>query len=316
MKKVIERAKEVFDIESEAISNLSKNIDKNFIESVNAIMNCSGKVIIIGMGKSGIIGRKIAATLASTGTQSFFIHPAEAYHGDLGMISKNDIIILISYSGETNEVLKLISYLIKNENIIISITGNPNSTLAKNTQFHLNVSVEREACPLQLVPTSSTTATLAMGDALAVVLMENKGFQSENFANFHPGGNIGKRLLTSVKDIMRKNDLPIMNKNASIKEIIHRISAGRLGISVIVENTKIIGVITDGDVRRAMEKNEESFFKLNASDFLKKKPPICVSKDIKLNEVERILTENKINSVLVSEKNTLIGIIQIYDLSI
>ncbi len=309
-------AKEVFQIESQEILNLSKNLTQDFKNSVEAVINTNGKFIISGMGKSGIIGNKIAATLASTGTPSFFLHPGEAYHGDLGMIEKEDIVLLISNSGETDEVLKLIPFLKSQENITISMSGNPASTLAQNTNYHLNVAVEKEACPLQLAPTSSTTATLVMGDALAVALMRLRDFKDENFAKFHPGGSLGRRLLTKIENVMKKDNLPTCNKSTDVKDIIHKITDGKCGLVVIIEDEKINGVITDGDIRRVMESKEEAFFTLKASDIMSKTPKL-INKDAKLVEASDIMGQNKINSLLVVDENEkLIGIVQMYDLGL
>ena len=255
-------AQEVFEIEAREIANLSNRLTEDFEKSINAILQSSGKLIVSGMGKSGIIGKKIAATLASTGTPSFFLHPGEAYHGDLGMIEENDVVLLISNSGETDEVLKLIPFLKYQKNCTISMSGNDESTLARNTRYHLNIAVEKEACPLLLAPTSSTTATLVMGDAIAVTLMKLRNFKEENFAKFHPGGSLGRRLLTTVGDVMKKNELPIIESAATIKEVVHKITEGKLGLVVILDKNSIQGVITDGDIRRAMESREKDFFNL------------------------------------------------------
>jgi arabinose-5-phosphate isomerase len=308
-------AKEVFQIESQAILNLSKNLDSAFEASVKAVLNGRGKLIISGMGKSGIIGKKISATMASTGTPSFFIHPAEAYHGDLGMIEKEDIVLLISNSGETDEVLKLIPFLKAHRNIIIAMSGKPNSTLAKNSNYHLNIAVDKEACPLQLAPTSSTTATLVMGDALAVALMKQRDFQDSDFAQFHPGGSLGRRLLTRVEDVMQKEKLPIVSIEASIQEIISVISEARLGLVVVIQKEVIQGIITDGDIRRAMEESQETFFSLTASELMSQKPKSIEGKE-KLTVAQALMTESKVNSLLVIENKKLIGVVQIYDLGL
>jgi len=308
-------AKEVFEIESKAILNLSKNLDSNFESSVRAVLNCKGKLIISGMGKSGIIGKKISATMASTGTPSFFIHPAEAYHGDLGMIEQEDIVLLISNSGETDEVLKLIPFLKAHNNITISMSGKPNSTLAKNSNYHLNIAVDKEACPLQLAPTSSTTATLVMGDALAVALMKQRNFQDTDFAQFHPGGSLGRRLLTRVEDVMQKENLPIVSMNTAIQKIISVISEARLGLVVVSEEDKVQGIITDGDIRRAMEESQEIFFSLTAVALMSKNPKIIEGKE-KLMMAQSLMTESKVNSLLVVKKRELIGVVQIYDLGL
>lgn len=308
---VIKIAQDVFKTERESLETLENKLDDNFVNSVVAIANSNGKVVIVGMGKSGLIGRKISATLSSTGTPSIFLHPAEAYHGDLGVIEKRDIIILISYSGETDEIIKLLPFFEWNKNITIGISGNPKSTLAKYCKYHLYVGVEREACPLQLAPTSSTTATLVMGDALSVALMELRGFQAENFARFHPGGSLGKRLLTRVGDLMRRDKLPILKIETEIDEVIHTISRGKLGLAIIIENEEIWGIITDGDIRRAMENHRDNFFNLKAKDIATREPKI-ISPDLKIIEAEQIFKEYKINSLIVANDKKLVGVLQIY----
>ena len=309
-------AQEVFEIESKEIANLSKRLTDDFEKAINAILQSSGKLIVSGMGKSGIIGKKIAATLASTGTPSFFLHPGEAYHGDLGMIEENDIVLLISNSGETDEVLKLIPFLKHQKNCTISMSGNDDSTLAKNTNYHLNIAVDKEACPLFLAPTSSTTATLVMGDALAVTLMKLRDFKEENFAKFHPGGSLGRRLLTTVGDVMKKKNLPIISSQGTIKEVIQRISEGKLGLVVIIDNNKIMGIITDGDIRRTMESREKDFFNLKAEDLMSNHPKLIYESD-KLISASNIMSQHKINSLLVvNESNDLVGVVQVYDLGV
>ena len=311
-----EIAKEVFEIESKEIAKLSNLLTEDFGNAIDAVFNTKGKFIISGMGKSGIIGKKIAATLASTGTPSFFLHPGEAYHGDLGMIEKDDILLLISNSGETDEVLKLIPFLKSQENIIIAMSGKPNSTLAHNSDYHLNISIDKEACPLQLAPMSSTTATLVMGDAIAASLMKLRDFKDENFALFHPGGSLGRRLLTKIKDVMKKENLPTCSENADAKDIIHTITDGKCGLVVVIHENKIKGIITDGDIRRVMESQEEKFFKLMAKDIMTTSAK-RISEDSKLVEASDIMSENKINSLVVINKNDeLSGIVQMYDLGI
>ena len=309
-------AQEVFEIEAKEIANLSHRLTDDFEKSINVILESSGKLIVSGMGKSGIIGKKIAATLASTGTPSFFLHPGEAYHGDLGMIEENDIVLLISNSGETDEVLKLIPFLKHQKNCTISMSGNNDSTLAKNTNYHLNIAVEKEACPLFLAPTSSTTATLVMGDALAVTLMKLRDFKEENFAKFHPGGSLGRRLLTTVGDVMKKHELPITNSNATIKEVIQRITEGKLGLVVVTDKNGINGVITDGDIRRAMESREKEFFGLLAKNLMSLHPKV-IDESEKLITASTIMSENKINSLLVvNAMNDFVGVVQMYDLGV
>lgn len=312
---ILKRAQEVFKIEAEAITNLTTNLDANFEEAVNAILACKGKLIISGMGKSGIIGKKIAATMASTGTPSFFLHPAEAYHGDLGMIEAEDMVLLISNSGETDEVLRLIPFLKARGNKSIAMSGNPRSTLANNTMYHLNISVEKEACPLQLAPTASTTATLVMGDALAITLMEERNFKDTDFAQFHPGGSLGRRLLTTVSDVMKKDKLPLVALDSTIQTIIQAISSGRLGLVVVMDKKNIQGIITDGDIRRAMESNQDRFFSLKASALMSKNPKV-IQATAKLTMAQKLMTEVKVNSLLVVEEKTLVGIVQIYDIGV
>ncbi|MEA3353365.1 MAG: KpsF/GutQ family sugar-phosphate isomerase [Campylobacterota bacterium] len=309
-------AQEVFEIESKQIENLTKLLTDDFKNAVDAVLKTKGKFIISGMGKSGLIGKKIAATLASTGTPSFFLHPGEAYHGDLGMIEKEDIVLLLSNSGETDEVLKLIPFLKAQQNITISMSGNPLSTLAKNTTYHLNIKVEQEACPLQLAPTSSTTATLVMGDALAVALMKARDFKDKDFAQFHPGGSLGRRLLTTVETIMKKENLPVCSKSDHIKDIIHNITDGKCGLVVILEDNKIEGIITDGDIRRSMETNEQNFFTLKAKDIMSTNPK-TIDQTQKLTTASDIMSHSKINSLLVTDENEkFTGIVQMYDLGI
>jgi len=309
-------AKEVFEIESQEIANLTNLLTEDFEKAVKAVLNTSGKFIISGMGKSGIIGRKIAATLASTGTPSFFLHPGEAYHGDLGVIEKEDIVLLISNSGETDEVLKIIPFLKSQGNVTIGMSGNPQSTLGQNTNYHLNISIEKEACPLSLAPMSSTTATLVMGDAIAAALMKLRDFKDENFAKFHPGGSLGRRLLTTVETVMKKDNLPVCNEECNIKDVIYKITDGKCGLVVVLENDMIKGIITDGDIRRAMKTNENNFFSLIASDLMSRNPKLIQSSE-KLTVASEIMSSTKINSLLVTNKNNkLAGIIQMYDLGI
>lgn len=310
-------AKKVFDIEAEQIKNLSSLLTEDFNHAIKTIIDCKGKLIITGMGKSGIIGKKIAATLASTGTPSFHIHPGEAYHGDLGMIEPEDVVLLISNSGETDEVLKLIPFLNHQKNKTISMTGNRESTLAKNTHFHLNIHVNEEACPLQLAPTSSTTATLVMGDAIAVALMKLKKFEKLNFAKFHPGGSLGKRLLQTVENVMQKTNLPFAKTSSKIMDVIEVMTMGKCGLAIIKNNSnEIVGVISDGDIRRSMKKNNDSFFNLLAEDLMTKKPK-TISFDEKLTYASDMMTKNKINSlIVVDNSNSCVGIVQFYDLGI
>lgn len=305
-------AKRVFDIEIESLKSVAAAISDEFTTAVEAILESKGKLIVAGVGKSGLIGRKIAATLASTGTPSFFLHPGEAFHGDLGMVEHNDLVILISYSGETDEVLRIIPFLKWNKNKIISITGNPNSTIAKNSDHHLNVCITREACPLELAPTSSTTTTLVMGDALAVALMEARQFQHEDFARFHPGGSLGRKLVVKVKDLMRTDKLPFIDKDASFTELLLRMSEGKLGMVIVGSNDRIDGIVTDGDLRRALVKNPDTS-QLHINEMMTVNP-VIVSPDEFINQAEQIMIGKKITTVLVgsAESRKIEGVYQIY----
>ena len=240
---ILDLARRTLNVEAEALNNMATLLGEEFISAVNSILECSGKLIITGMGKSGLVGRKIAATLASTGTPSFFLHPGEAFHGDLGMISSNDVVLALSHSGETDEVLKIVPFIHSNGNVLISITGNAESTLAKNSNIHLDTGVKEEACILQLAPTTSTTAQLALGDALAIALMKAREFTSMDFARLHPGGSLGRRLLMTVGNVMRKNDLPVVGMDCSATEMIHAMTRGGLGLIIICDGDKIEGIV-------------------------------------------------------------------------
>ncbi len=304
-------AKRVIAIEAQAINYLSERLDEDFDGAVNAILDSTGRVVICGMGKSGLIGKKIMATLASTGTPSFFMHPGEAFHGDLGMVAPDDVFVAISNSGETEEVIRLLPFLKDNGNTLIAMTGNPGSTLAKNADFHLNIAVPQEACPHQLAPTSSTTATLVMGDALAVALMEARNFQPQDFARFHPGGSLGRKLLTRVRHEMKTDNLPLVSRDAPMKEVIHTMSAGRLGLCIVDEGR---GIITDGDLRRHLESDPELMHK-TAGQIMTPSPK-SISPDARLTEAEELMNRHKITSLLVKDEHgKLLGVIQIYDLN-
>ncbi len=306
-------AKEVFAIGAEAILESSKRIGNNFAEVVKKILNCKGRVIVCGMGKSGIIGKKISGTLASTGTHSFFMHPAEAFHGDLGMIKAEDIILLISYSGETEEVLKIIPFLKDNGNLIVSMIGDASSTLAASSDYILDISVKKEACPFQLTPTTSVAAALVMGDALAVVLMRERNFKAEDLARFHPGGSLGRRLLTKVEEAMVKDNLPIVSKASCMKDVIGIMTSGRQGVAVVVDGQCVIGVITDGDLRRALNKYE-NVFGLKAKDIMTENPR-TISKDLKLYEAEKVFSRYEIITLVVTDdEGKLLGLLQLYDI--
>ncbi len=313
---ILELARRAIRTERESLANLEQSLGDSFAEAVQRILSSEGKCIVTGMGKSGLVGRKIAATLASTGTPSFFLHPGEAFHGDLGMISKEDVVLALSYSGETDEVLKIVPFIQANGNTLIAMTGNEDSTLARHADTHLNVHVESEACILQLAPTSSTTAQLAMGDALAVALMELRGFSSVDFARLHPGGSLGRRLLMTVGQVMRDHDLPIVTPDCSAVEMIHAISKGGLGLIVLMDAGTIRGIVTDGDVRRAMERLKEQFFSIRAMDIATIHPK-TIRPEAKLIEAERQMARHKVTSLLVvDEAESLQGVIQIYDIKL
>ena len=304
----------VFDDEIKSVKNVISNFSQDNINKIiDEILHNSGRLIVSGIGKSGLIGKKIAATLASTGTRSFFIHSTEAYHGDLGMINQNDILLLISYSGESDDVLKVLSFCNENEIKTISVTGNKNSTLAKNSNYFINSNIISEACHLDLAPTSSTTATLIIGDAIAVTLMKAKKFTEADFAKYHPGGKIGKRLLTKVKDVMKTDKLPILDENMDISDIIYNISNSGYGIGFLLQNKNIIGVITDGDIRRAI-KLELNLKKIQLQSLINKNFKFT-RPDSNLHEVKNIMQTNKIITLpVIDTDNTLVGLVQYYDI--
>ena len=313
---IVELAQRTLQVEAEALNTMAAGLGEEFVEAVKSVLACNGKLIVTGMGKSGLVGRKIAATLASTGTPSFYLHPGEAFHGDLGMISKEDVILALSYSGETDEVLKIVPFIQSNGNVLISMTGNRESTLAKNSNIHLDVCVKEEACILHLAPTTSTTAQIAMGDALAVALMKAREFTAMDFARFHPGGSLGRRLLMTVGNVMRKSDLPVVAAACSATEMIHKMSRGGLGLIIIMDGEKIEGIVTDGDVRRAMESRQAEFFNIRAIDIATRSPK-SINANAKLVEAEKLMTSYKVNSLLVTNDNGgLVGVIQIYDIKL
>ena len=313
---ILDVAKDALQTEADALLRIKRDLGEEFVRTVETILACNGKVIMTGMGKSGLVAKKIAATLASTGTPSFYMHPGEAFHGDLGMISKGDIVIALSYSGETDEVLKIVPFIHDNGNFLISMTGNSNSSLAKNSDIHLDVKVEREACILHLAPTTSTTAQLALGDALACSLMKVRNFTSMDYARLHPGGSLGRRLLMTVGNVMHRNDLPIGDENCSATEMIQRISQGGLGLIIICRDNEILGIVTDGDVRRAMESKQAEFFNIRPMDIASTSPKM-IHPEEKLIEAEKMMTQHKINSLLVVDGDKhLVGVIQIYDIKL
>ena len=298
--------------EAQAVLDLTSKIDDNFDKAVDLIMHCSGKVIVTGVGKSGHIGAKIAATLASTGTPSFFVNPLDVFHGDLGVMAKGDVVLAISNSGLTDELLRFIPMVLHMDIPIIAMSGNSQSLLAKYSTCHLNVSVEKEACPLNLAPTSSTTAALVMGDALAIALMNKRHFLPQDFAQYHPGGELGKRLLTTAQDVMITENLPLLSAEMHLGEAIILVSKGKLGLGVAIENGCVVGIITDGDIRRAMERWKAEFFDRTVGDIMTRTPK-TVTLQTKISEIQKIMNKNKIHNVLVTdETNKLLGIVDRY----
>ncbi len=313
---LIEQAKRVLQIEADAISSLIDRIGENFLSAVGILYSCKGRVVVTGMGKSGIIGKKIAATLASTGTPALFLHPAEGIHGDLGMITKGDVLIAISNSGETEELNKILPLIKRLDIKLISLTGGPNSTLALASDIVLDVGVKEEACPLGLIPTASTTAALAMGDALSVALLEKRGFKEEDFAFFHPGGSLGKKLLLKVEDLMHKGkDIPKVHEDTIMKDAILEISSKKLGITSVLDGQgRVSGIITDGDLRRWLEKGESDIFKVKAKEVMTRNPR-TIEWDALAAKALSIMEQHSITSlVIVDSERRPEGIIHLHDL--
>lgn len=298
--------------EADATLNLINQLDENFDKAVSLMFHCTGKVIVTGVGKSGNIGAKIAATLSSTGTPAFFVNPLDVYHGDLGVMTRDDVVLALSNSGQTDELLRFIPMVLHMNIPIIGMSANPNSLLAKYSTVHIKVWVEKEACPLNLAPTSSTTAALVMGDSLAIGLMRVRNFKPKDFAQFHPGGELGKRLLTTAQDVMRSDELPVIPKDMHLGDAIIHVSKGKLGLGVSLENGKVIGLITDGDIRRAMERWQAEFFDHTVNDIMTKEPKI-VLQTTKITEIQQIMQQNKIHTVLVcDEQRHLLGVVDHY----
>ncbi|WP_181223727.1 KpsF/GutQ family sugar-phosphate isomerase [Aeromonas veronii] len=310
---VIDSIKQTFKQQGETLLELAATFNKaQYKLALSLMIQCKGHVIICGMGKSGHVGRKISATLASTGTPSFFVHPAEAFHGDLGMITPDDVVVLISNSGETDEVLKLIPSLKNFGNRIIAITGGMKSTLAKNADAVLEIKMQGESCPNNLAPTTSTTLTMAIGDALASALMNKRNFMPNDFARFHPGGSLGRRLLTRLKDVMSTN-LTKVNKTTSLKEVIVGMTKDQHGIALVMDDQKLIGVITDGDLRRAMLRHDFDLNAFNAEDIMTMSP-ITANCNSMLNDAEVLMREHQVKQLLVIDENSyIVGIIDFYN---
>ncbi len=311
----IEEAKKVLKIEARAIKNLISTIDRNFEKAVEIAASCKGRIVVMGMGKSGLVGKKIAATLASTGTPAFFLHPAEGILGDVGMMTEGDLVLALSHSGETEEIEKLLPVIRRMNLKLIAITGKPKSKLAKKSDLVINVKVEKEACPYNLVPTASTTAMLAMGDALAISLLKRKKFKKEDFARLHPGGILGKRLLLKVKDIMRKGkDNPVIHQEKTVREALLVMTKTRLGATSVVDGSgKLVGFFTDGDLRRRLQKDEKILNKKIHTVMTKN--PKTITHDILAIEAAKMMQEKKFDNIpVIDGKNYPIGIVDERDL--
>lgn len=312
---LIKLAQETFQIEADALLKASQRLDQNFLDAIALILATKGKLIITGVGKSGLVGAKMAATFASTGTSSFFLHPTEALHGDLGMISKGDTLLAISSSGESEELTKILPH-IKRFNIpLIGLTGDKGSSLGTYADVVLDIAVEKEACPLGIAPTTSTTLTMALGDALAVSLMHKKGFKKEDFASFHPGGSLGKKLFIRIKDLMRTNDLPIITTDTPLKEAIVVMSQGKLGhILIIDENENFVGLLSDGDLRRALMKENFSLEE-HAITYANRTPTSYTNTNLLASEALEIIEEGKIQLLpITTDQKKIIGVLHIHDL--
>lgn len=308
-------AREVINIEAAAVQALAQRVDDNFLRALNIILSCEGRVIVSGMGKSGHIARKIAATMSSTGTPAYFVHPAEASHGDLGMITSLDVFIALSYSGESDELMTIVPVIKRQGARLISITGNPKSTLALAADAHLDGSVAKEACPMGLAPTTSTTVALVLGDALAMALLDAKGFGEEDFARSHPGGSLGRRLLTHVRDIMHSGkNIPAVPLEAMLSDAIMEMSRKGLGMTAIVDaNQHVLGIYTDGDLRRTLEKQLE--FSSTAISTVMSRKPRCIAANALAVEAVRVMEEHNISQMLVVDAdNKLVGALNMNDL--
>ncbi|SOY63382.1 KpsF/GutQ family sugar-phosphate isomerase [Cupriavidus taiwanensis] len=313
MTEVIALARNVVATEIQALDRMSGRIDAGFEKAVEIILRARGRVVVVGMGKSGLIGKKIAATMASTGTPAFSVHPGEAFHGDLGMIKPIDVVLMISNSGETEELIRILPFLEHQQNPVIAMTGKVDSTLARQAHVVLDISVEREACSNNLAPTSSTTATLVMGDALAMVLSLKRDFQPEDFARFHPGGSLGRKLLTRVADVMHKENLPVCRPDASFRDVVHVINRGRLGMALVMEGGQLQGVITDGDVRRAFDSERD--YKAIVARHIMSADPKTVAPGERFADAEARIHAARIGALVVKdEADRVVGILQIHDL--
>ena len=312
--KMIGQGRKVIDIEAAAVNTLQARIDQNFANACQTLLACQGRVVVTGMGKSGHIGSKIAATLASTGTPAFFVHPGEASHGDLGMITPGDVVLALSNSGETGEIIIILPLIKRMAAPLIAMTGNPQSTLAQAANTHLDVGVEQEACPLDLAPTASTTAALVMGDALAIALLEARNFTPEDFALSHPGGSLGKRLLLRVNDLMHSGDsMPIVQASAQLGEALLEVTAKGLGMTAVLDGGQLVGIFTDGDLRRCFA-NKIDLHNTQVADVMTRNG-IRISADCLAAEALQLMDQKKINALLVTdENNQLLGALNMHDL--
>ena len=309
-------ARRVLETEADAVRDLIGKLNGSFIKAVDVVFDSRGRVVVTGMGKSGLIGKKIAATLASTGTPAFFLHPAEASHGDLGMVTSRDVIIAISNSGETDEITDLIPFIKRFGVAVISMTGNPDSTLAKASDVSLDISVKEEACPLGITPTASTTAALAMGDAIAVALLVRRGFKKEDFASFHPSGSLGKKLFVRVRDLMHKGDaLPLIGGSTPVMDAVMEISSKRLGIAIVADaDGELLGVVTDGDVRRGIQKWGKDFFDMKAEEVMTKSPKSISSEELAAKALSVMQAYSITSLVVPDQEGRIVGIIHLHDI--
>jgi arabinose-5-phosphate isomerase len=312
LERLAQEARETLTEQSQTIADLAARVDDSFGRAVGLMYSTPGHVVITGMGKSGNIGRKVAATLASTGTPSFFLHPAEAFHGDLGMITERDTLLLISYSGETEEVVRLLPHLLRMGTPIISLVGAMDSTLAKAADVAIDVSVAREACPNNLAPTNSTLAAMAMGDALAVSLMRARQFGADDFARLHPGGSLGRRLLTRVKDVMHRRELPVVAPTQTVRESLFTITRGRLGLALVIEQGVLKGIVTDGDLRRAMQRHED-VLEVPVAEIMSTHP-VTIEENALLSDAEKLMRRRKIKAlVVINGQGLTTGLVEIFD---
>ncbi|HIQ27151.1 MAG TPA: KpsF/GutQ family sugar-phosphate isomerase [Sulfurovum sp.] len=312
---LIHIAQETFQIEADALLRAAERLDQNFLDAIDMILNTEGKLIITGVGKSGLVGAKMAATFASTGTSSFFLHPTEALHGDLGMIAKGDTLLAISSSGESEELTKILPHIKRFDIQLIGLTGNAHSSLGKYADVFLDISVKKEACPLGIAPTTSTTLTMALGDALAVALMKHRGFKEQDFASFHPGGSLGKKLFVKIKDLMRTESLPIIDNKTILKEAIVSMSEGKLGTVLIVdEKGSFVAILSDGDLRRALMQEDFSLEHL-ALDYASKNPKSYTNTELLASDALEIIENDRIQVLPITNKTgQILGILHIHDL--